>query len=295
MRRRIGLTIALLVWLGWFPALLTGQESDEGDEPASVETPKNAKTKAGKREKKGVDAESGEGADDLFEAVKKKKLQVHFVPQNAALASLTIGNTTDQPVKVRIPLVVAGTPTMPTGVSAAAYLATYGTAPPQTVAGVTRVLGQSAAPQVSKKKKSTGRAAAKNTEPPKGPVLTLQPGETRIVPVACVGLEFGKPNPLPIMPYTLVDIEKTSKKPEVKATLEGFAQGKFNQQIAQLIAWHFNGGMTWNQLAQTGTIAEDKLQTAMKAAEQIEKDVKAKSKEKASKVKNKSKPAETVD
>jgi hypothetical protein len=292
MRRRIGLALALAAWVAWFPAVLFGQEAGEGDEPATAETQKTRK-KVGKPAKEEDDAQSGEatgdGTDDLFAAVKKKKIDVRFVPQNAALASLTIVNTTDQPVKVRIPVVVAGTPTVPAGTNATTFFATFGTAPPQTVGGVTSSPGQDVAGGESKRKKSPARSKGKGDEPPKATVLTLPPAEPRIVVVACVCLEFGKPDPLPVLPYTVVEIEKASKKPEVKATLEKFAQGKFDREIAQLAAWHFNCGMTWEQLAEIGVFSNEKLNAAMKAAEQVEKEVKAKSKEKVSKAKNKDK------
>jgi len=298
MRRRIGLALALATLVACFPAVFHGQEPAEGDEPAAAETPTKAKNRAGKQAKAGAEAEGGEAASDgmgeLFEAVKKKKLDVRFVPQSAALASLTIVNITDQPVRVRIPVVVAGTPTAPPGTNATTYFASLGTAPPQIVGGVTSITSQSQEPSGSKKKKSSGRAAAKGVEPPKASALTLSPGETRVVPVACVCLEFGKPNPLPIMPYALTDIEKASKKPEVKAMLEGFAQGRFDQETAQLAAWHFNCGMTWNQLAETGTISVDKLKAAMKVTEQIEKEVKAKAKTKGGKEKSKNKEMEKL-
>ncbi|HVC92587.1 MAG TPA: hypothetical protein VND64_02805 [Pirellulales bacterium] len=298
MRRRIGLALALAAFVAWFPAVLHGQETEASDEPGTVETPKKPKNKAGKQAKDGAEADGGEakgdGAGDLFEAVKKKKLNVTFVAQNAAVASLTIINITDQPVKVRVPVVVAGTPTTPPGTNATAYFASFGTAPPQIVGGVTSIADQSAAAGGSKKKKSPGRAAAKGDEPPKASEFTLSPGETRVVPVACVGLEFGKPNPLPILPYTMADIETASKKAEVKAMLEGFAQGRFNREIAQLAAWHFNCSMTWDQLAETGTVSEETLRAAMKAADQIEKEVKAKTKKKAGKEKEKDKEMEKV-
>ncbi len=298
MRRRLGLALALAMFVAWFPAILSGQKAEEGDEPAAAETPKKARSQAGKQAKEGADTEGGEAKDDgtgdLFEAIKKKKLDVRFVAQNAALASLTIVNISDQPVKVRIPVVVAGTPTAPPGTNPTTFFASFGTAPPQIVGGVTSMSGHNAAAGGSKKKKSSGRAGAKGDEPPKASVQTLSPGETRIVAVACVGLEFGKPNPLPILPYALADIEKASKKPEVKAMLEGFAQGRFDQEIAQLAAWHFNSDVSWNQLAETGTISEEKLRAAVKVAEQIEKEVKAKTKNKAGKEKNKNKEIEKV-
>jgi hypothetical protein len=269
-----------------------------GDQPA-VETPKKAKSRAAKKAKKGKDAakesddEEAElaGAMGLFEAIKKERVKAQFVPQNAALASLTISNPTELPLTLQIPSVLAGSPVLPRGTTEQAYLQTYGAAIPQTVGGVITSRRRNSDENGAQKRKPGGNAAERDETLPAN-IVTLPPGGQQMFHVACVGLDFGKPSPLPIMPYELVEIDDATKRPEVRLVLEGFAAGRVEQDVAQLASWHFNSGMNWEQLA-AGSFP-NKLEMAKKVAEQAEKDVKAKAKAKANKEKDKDKVKEKV-
>jgi hypothetical protein len=206
------------------------------------------------------------------------------------LAHLTISNPTEQPLTVQIPAVVAGSPVLPRGTTEQGYLQTYGAAIPQTVGGVISSRAKNANENGAQRKKPSGNAKEKDDAPPAN-VVTLPPGGQQVFLVACVGLDFGKPSPLPIMPYEMVEIDDATKRPEVRLVLEGFAAGRVEQDVAQLASWHFNNGMNWEQLAATGSFP-NKLEMAKKVAEQAEKDVKAKAKAKANKEKEKDKVKE---
>jgi hypothetical protein len=287
------IALVALALTGWLPAVAVSQ--DDGDQPA-VESPKKTKTKSGKKSKKGKDAEKDSdedqaelaGAMSLFEAIKKERVKAQFVPQSSILASLTIINSTEQPLKVEIPAVLAGSPVVPRGTTDQPELQTYKAAIPQTVGGVISNRGKFTADGEAPKKQ--GGNAKDKDEPPSPQVVTLPPGGQQVFPVACVGLDFAKPSPLPIMPYELVDIDDASRRPEVRTVLEGLAAGRIEQDVAQLAAWHFNSGMNWEQLAATPPASfPNKLEMAKKVAEQAEKDVKAKAKAKGKKDKEKEK------
>ncbi|MCL6503914.1 MAG: hypothetical protein K6T86_14620, partial [Pirellulales bacterium] len=67
--------------------------------------------------------------------------------------------------------------------------------------------------------------------------------------VACVCLEFGKPDPRPSIEYELVELAAVCDKPELAETLRALAADKCTQTVAQAASWHLANGLSWDQIA----------------------------------------------
>jgi hypothetical protein len=82
-----------------------------------------------------------------------------------------------------------------------------------------------------------------------GGMFSLPPEKTRVIKVTTVCLEHGKPEPSPIRPYKLVELESYSDDPRLEQLLESIGKGEVSQKVAQAAAWHIANGLTWQQLA----------------------------------------------
>lgn len=68
------------------------------------------------------------------------------------------------------------------------------------------------------------------------------------VPIVC--LDHGKPDPNAHIQYEIRPLEDYAKKPdEVREVLKLMANGKIPQRVAQIAAWHYNNGMSFEELA----------------------------------------------
>jgi hypothetical protein len=62
-------------------------------------------------------------------------------------------------------------------------------------------------------------------------------------------LEHGKPEPSPLRPYKLVELESYSDDPRLEQLMQSIGKGEISQKVAQAAAWHIANGLTWQQLA----------------------------------------------
>ncbi len=68
------------------------------------------------------------------------------------------------------------------------------------------------------------------------------------IPIVC--LDHGKPDPNAHIQYEIRPLEDYAKKPdEVREVLKLMANGKIPQRVAQIAAWHYNNGMSFEELA----------------------------------------------
>lgn len=68
------------------------------------------------------------------------------------------------------------------------------------------------------------------------------------VPIVC--LDHGKPDPNAHVQYEIRPLEDYAKRPdEVREVLKLMAAGKIPQRVAQIAAWHYNNGMSFEELA----------------------------------------------
>ena len=80
-------------------------------------------------------------------------------------------------------------------------------------------------------------------------MFSLPPEKTRVVKVTTVCLEHGKPEPSPLRPYKLVELESYSDDPRLEQLMQSIGKGEISQKVAQAAAWHIANGLTWQQLA----------------------------------------------
>lgn len=82
-----------------------------------------------------------------------------------------------------------------------------------------------------------------------GGAFSIPPEKTRVLRVATVCLEYGKPEPSPRYPYKLVELETFSSDAKVAIMLEALGRGEVSQKVAQAAAWHLSSGLAWEKLA----------------------------------------------
>jgi len=87
-----------------------------------------------------------------------------------------------------------------------------------------------------------------------GGMFNIPAGMKARVKVNTVCLEHGKRDPNPKIPYTIIPIEKFTKKAEVIETCRLLANGQISQQVAQAAAWHYTDDMSFPALADKNRI-----------------------------------------
>ena len=201
---------------------------------------------------------------ELFPALKAKQLAVRFVPQNAQMGRLFVANVSAKPLSVQLPKSFAGSPVLGQigGEPQLSSLANTSAA---------QILG-SVIPNGSGESQAmaalNGKRVEKQAPAAEPRVVTIAAGATVQVPVACVCLQYGNPDPQPEIPYHATTLETFTKSPQLQALLDEFASGRLDQPVVQLAAWHFSNGMSWEELAETG-YANQRLPEAMRLAELV--------------------------
>jgi hypothetical protein len=176
---------------------------------------------------------------ELFKAIDAQQVSVQIVPNNAEVAHIFVTNLTKKPLAVQLPTVFAAKPVL------AQFQVPGGQQQGnQNNTGFLQNNGQT--PQIIGGPKGIGR-----NNPGNGP-FNVPPGKVVDVRVPVVCLQYGNPDPRPDIPYQLVTLDSVLKNPELKMMLEEFGEGKFDQPVAQLAAWHFSNGLDLNALANTG-------------------------------------------
>jgi hypothetical protein len=176
-------------------------------------------------------------AHDLLQAEEAGLVTVKYIPNDSRSAQIVVTNRSPRPLTLRLPEVFAGVPVLAQlGMGGGGGQAGFG-------AG-----GIGAAPQ------STGGAGAQNQGmniggQQGGGMFSLPPEKTRVVKVTTVCLEHGKPEPSPLRPYKLVELESYSDDPRLEQLMQSIGKGEISQKVAQAAAWHIANGLTWQQLA----------------------------------------------
>jgi hypothetical protein len=159
---------------------------------------------------------------DLFAGMASGKLEARLIPRDAKKARIFVTNKTSEPLNVGMPVVFAGKPVL------AQFLAPGGGGP-QTIGGRANFGGGS----------MPGNGGL--------PMFNVPPEKTAEFRVDCVCLEYGKPDPRPVVTYELLPAEKAAN-PETVAMLLEFEQARYSQRAAQAAAWHLANSMSWEKL-----------------------------------------------
>src|SRR5207237_762301 len=64
-----------------------------------------------------------------------------------------------------------------------------------------------------------------------------------------VCLEHGKPEPRAAMKYVIRPLDTLTTKPQVREMLRILGRAECSQRVAQVLAWHVNNEMSWEELA----------------------------------------------
>jgi hypothetical protein len=180
---------------------------------------------------------------EMFQAIEEGQIDVKLIPKDSTECQVMIENKTDQPLNVKLPEAFAGVPVL-------AQLDVGNNL------GVNRGNNNnwSSGGQGFGSGWGGGGIGMWNV-PPEKPgqdlpaMFNVPPEKVGKLKVAIVCLEHGKPDPRPSMPYEIVPIEQFTDKKEVYELCRILGSGQVSQRAAQVAAWHFNNGMSWEELA----------------------------------------------
>ncbi len=170
---------------------------------------------------------------EFFAAIDAEQIEATMVPNDSRKVTIQVKNNTDKPLAIRLPHAFAGVPVL-------AQL------------GLPNIGGNGGGAPQGLGMGFPGGGGGNNAggifgRP--GGVMNIPPGKVLKVKRASVCLEYGKPEPGPRIPYKIVPLEEMSDDPSLREMLTVLGHGELNQRIAQIVAWRFANGMTWEQLA----------------------------------------------
>ncbi|HVX16091.1 MAG TPA: hypothetical protein VHC22_33205 [Pirellulales bacterium] len=249
---------------------------------------------AAPKPKKGSPADTTAKKVDVFKAADDKQIQMQVTVQGLGNATLTLTNVTETPLNVEVPLAVAAVPNAPQGANQAYFASMYGTpGTPQSIAvavdpkwsaGVDKKAGNRKTNVKAVKKGKPGDDDAKDekkddkkddekkddakTGDAVVALVPLAPGAMAQLPMYSLGLERAKPRAT-IGVFRLAELDKVSQAPHMKKLLEQMVQGIVPADTAQILAWHYHGPLTWDEMATTGVLPAQ-LEVAKKFADVVE-------------------------
>ncbi|MEI8226872.1 MAG: hypothetical protein WCH77_01215 [Planctomycetota bacterium] len=181
----------------------------------------------------------------MFAAETQGLVAVRYIPNDSRSAQVIVTNRTNRPVTLRLPLAFAGVPVLAQmgggmgGMGGGGGGAGFGAGGigggPQTTGGGMGGQGMN----------GMGGGGAGGG----GGAFSIPPQKTRVLRIATVCLEHGKPEPSSRYPYKLAAIDSFSSDPKLTLVLESLGRGELPQKVAQAAAWHLSNGMSWERLA----------------------------------------------
>lgn len=187
-------------------------------------------------------------AVDLFAAMEQKLVDVKVIAKDSTECNIVIRNKSDKPLTIRMPETFAGVPVLPQFAGGlggdlyggrggrggyGGYGGGYGGGAQGFGGGYGGGLG--------------GYGGGYGGYG--GGFMSVPPEKVVQVKAPIVCLDHGKPDPNPRIPYELKPIEAYAKTPEVNVVLKMLAEGKISQRVAQIAAWHFQNGKSFEELA----------------------------------------------
>lgn len=82
-----------------------------------------------------------------------------------------------------------------------------------------------------------------------GGLFNVAPDAVAKVRATTVCLEHGKKDPNPRVAYEIKPIESLNADPRVAEVCRLLGHGKLSQEVAQIMAWHYTDGLSWQELA----------------------------------------------
>jgi hypothetical protein len=182
-----------------------------------------------------ADKSVGTKSVDMFEAMKDGRLEARMVPKDVEGGRVIFTNKTDQPLTIQLPDAFAGVHVM----------AQYGGGGGGFAGGI----GQGAGGAFGGGGGGMGGGGGGGGLGGGGGMFNIAPEKVAHVPYVGICLEHGKPDPRPVMKYELRPVEAVSSHPEVREALVMLGQGRCSRRVAQIVAWHVNCEMSWEDLA----------------------------------------------
>jgi hypothetical protein len=161
---------------------------------------------------------------EMFQGMADGRLDVQFIPKDAARAQLLITNKTQQPLSVKLPASFAGVPVL-------------AQMPPNMFPPAPRP----AVPPGQQPQRVGGGA-------PKLPLFDVAPEKVGHLKLDVVCLDHGRPNPRPAIKYEIRPVSEVTDKQGVAEICELLGQGEISHRAAQLAAWHLSNDMSWEKL-----------------------------------------------
>lgn len=244
-----------------------------------------------KSAKGGVDATAKK--IDFFKATDENKVVAQVMVNSPGVATLTLTNNSEEPLNVEVPLYMAAEPYNPLkglGPGAGAFANRVPTPQtlavavnPQWTAGVdkkpkktgvkTKKKDEEAKDEKADEKKDEKDAKVQEKKEDSGVALVpLPPGGIQQVPLYTLGLETPTNRPVAASgtQYKLGDFDKRIQAPEMKKLMENLVKGSVPADSAQILAWHYNGRLSWEDMTTGGLVNPAQLQIAQHFADVVE-------------------------
>lgn len=171
---------------------------------------------------------------ELFAAIEAEDVDAVMIPRDSRRATLQIKNNTEQPLAIRLPHAFAGVPVL-----AQQGLGLFGN-PGGGGGGAPQALGMGF---------PGGGQGLNGLLGGPGGVMNVPPGKVLKVKRKSVCLQYGNPEPGPRVAYKIVPLKTVSSDESLSEMLAVLGYDGLDQRVAQIAAWHFANGMSWEQLA----------------------------------------------
>lgn len=176
----------------------------------------------------------------LFDGMQSGDLEVKFIAKSSREGKLLLRNKTGQPLNVRLPEAFAATP----------VLAQFGGGGGGFGGGGGGLGGGGGSQGVGGGFGGGGGGLGGGGGfGGGGGAFNVAPERLAQIPVPCVCLEHGKPDPRTAIPYQIRPVSEFTTDTRVHALLALLGSGKLDQRAAQAAAWHLADGMSWQELA----------------------------------------------
>ncbi len=172
----------------------------------------------------------------LFDAMKDGLIEVKVQTTNSLDAKITAKNISDVPLVVSLPKTFAAVPLQQ-------FDGGYGTG------GGSRRSDRGGNNDNNNENQSTGGGFNNSSGTGGSGMWSLAPEKIVRENVKTVCLEHGKREPRRTQAYELKPLESVTDKPEVIKLCELVGNGAVDQDAAQAAVWHYNNGMSWEELA----------------------------------------------
>lgn len=184
-------------------------------------------------------------AQDVLEAEEAGLVDVRYIPNDSRSAQIIVTNRSRKPLTLRLPTAFAGVPVLAQmGMGGGGGGAGFGAGG---IGGGAQTTGGGGFGQQGMN--GMGGMGGGGAGGMGGGAFSIPPQKTRVLRVATVCLEHGKPEPSPRYPYRLEEITAFSSDPKLAFVLESLSRGEVPQKIAQAAAWHLSNGLSWEKLA----------------------------------------------